>query len=688
MMTAQYWSHQSGRKDTEMWNKQWERVDRFLKKWKLIERGDHILLGISGGADSVCLARYFLAKRESLALNLYAVHVNHMLRGDEAKRDEEFVREFCRQWNIPLHVEYRDIKKESREKKCSEEEAGRLARYECFTNYARQHQCSKIAVAHHQNDVAETILFRMIRGTGVQGMAGILPVNGEIIRPFLCLSREEIIDVLKELKQDYVDDSTNKCEEYSRNYIRHRILPEMEHINKKATVHVSELGMQMQELLAYITPKMDALYKEKLVHRENGELFLEEQVFYEMDLFEQKEILRRMLFETCGHQKDISLVHIEQLLTLMGNQEGKQQDCPYNVLARKTGEGLVLTKKSKSVKSAEQPLENSLENPLEDSLEVEFSILPWNGGKVAKRDCVKYFDYDKMKYKPCLRTRESGDYFIMDKEGHHKSLARYFIDAKVPSADRGKQVLLADGSHIMWILGGRISEFYKVSSDTKRVLKVSVQKDKKVKNFKMEDTKMADKINVLIPEETVDAKIKEIGEQISKDYAGKEVHLICILKGGVFFACELAKRITVPVSLDFMQVSSYGNATESSGIVRIKKDLDDTMENKEVIIVEDIIDSGRTLHYLIPVLKQRNPASIRLCALLNKPDRREVEVQIDYLGFDIPDEFVVGYGLDYAQKYRNLPFIGVVEPDAAEDAPEEAEGAENVTGEEKGENVE
>ena len=175
---------------------------------------------------------------------------------------------------------------------------------------------------------------------------------------------------------------------------------------------------------------------------------------------------------------------------------------------------------------------------------------------------------------------------------------------------------------------------------------------------------MADKINVLIPEETVDAKI---------------------IKGGVFFACELAKRITVPVSLDFMQVSSYGDATESSGIVRIKKDLDDTMENKEVIIVEDIIDSGRTLHYLIPVLKQRNPKSIRLCALLNKPDRREVEVQIDYLGFDIPDEFVIGYGLDYAQKYRNLPFIGVVEPEAAEDAEE---GAEQVSGEEKGDNVE
>ena len=192
---------------------------------------------------------------------------------------------------------------------------------------------------------------------------------------------------------------------------------------------------------------------------------------------------------------------------------------------------------------------------------------------------------------------------------------------------------------------------------------------------------MADKISVLIPEEKVIDKIKERGERISTDYAGKEVYLICILKVGVFFACELAKHITVPVSLDFMQVSSYGNATSSSGIVRIKKDLDDSMEGKEVIIVEDIIDSGRTLHYLIPVLKQRNPESIRLCALLNKPDRREVDVQIDYLGFDIPDEFVVGYGLDYAQKYRNLPFIGIVEPDVSgEEAEAEPERKGEIVG--------
>lgn len=173
---------------------------------------------------------------------------------------------------------------------------------------------------------------------------------------------------------------------------------------------------------------------------------------------------------------------------------------------------------------------------------------------------------------------------------------------------------------------------------------------------------MADKINVLIPEETVDAKIKEIGEQISKDYAGKEVHLICILKGGVFFTCELAKRLELPVTLDFMSVSSYGNDTKSSGVVRIVKDLDEPLAGKDVLIVEDIIDSGRTLSYLIEVLKQRGPESIRLCTLLDKPERRvKKQVTVDYTCFTIPDEFVVGYGLDYAQKYRNLPYIGVVE---------------------------
>ena len=174
---------------------------------------------------------------------------------------------------------------------------------------------------------------------------------------------------------------------------------------------------------------------------------------------------------------------------------------------------------------------------------------------------------------------------------------------------------------------------------------------------------MEPKIEVMIDEETVEARIAEIAKQLSEEYEGKTLHIIGVLKGSVFFMCELAKKLTVPVTMDFMSVSSYGNGTASSGAVRIVKDLDEPLEGKDVLIVEDIVDSGNTLHYLVEILRKRNPESIRICTLLDKPDRRVAEVHVDYVGFNIPDEFVVGYGLDYAQKYRNLPYIGVVEVD-------------------------
>ncbi|ABX40529.1 hypoxanthine phosphoribosyltransferase [Lachnoclostridium phytofermentans] len=172
---------------------------------------------------------------------------------------------------------------------------------------------------------------------------------------------------------------------------------------------------------------------------------------------------------------------------------------------------------------------------------------------------------------------------------------------------------------------------------------------------------MAENIKVLISEEEISKKIKELGEEISKEYAGKTLHLICVLKGGVFFMTELSKHITIPVTIDFMSVSSYGDSTVSSGRVRILKDLDESIDGRDVLVVEDIIDSGRTLAYLLDLLKNRQPNSLKLCTLLDKPSRREVDVNVDYTGFQIPDDFVVGYGLDYAQIYRNLPYIGVVQ---------------------------
>ncbi len=171
---------------------------------------------------------------------------------------------------------------------------------------------------------------------------------------------------------------------------------------------------------------------------------------------------------------------------------------------------------------------------------------------------------------------------------------------------------------------------------------------------------MTDNIRVLISEEQVNERIKEIARQISEDYKGKSVHLICILKGSVFFSCDLAKRITLPVTMDFMSVSSYGNEKVSSGRVRIVKDLDESIQDKEVLIIEDIIDSGRTLAYLMEMLSSRAPKSLNICTLLDKPERRVTDVEVKYVGFEIPDEFVVGYGLDYQQNFRNLPFVGVI----------------------------
>lgn len=174
---------------------------------------------------------------------------------------------------------------------------------------------------------------------------------------------------------------------------------------------------------------------------------------------------------------------------------------------------------------------------------------------------------------------------------------------------------------------------------------------------------MSENIRVLLPEEELASRIAELGAQISKDYEGESVFLVCVLKGAAFFACELAKRITVPVTIDFMATSSYGSGTVSTGVVKIKKDLDLDVSGQNVIIVEDIIDSGNTLNFLGQLFKERNAKSVRMCTMLDKPDRREVDVQVDYTGFTIPDQFVVGYGLDYDQKYRNLPYIGVVELD-------------------------
>jgi hypoxanthine phosphoribosyltransferase len=172
----------------------------------------------------------------------------------------------------------------------------------------------------------------------------------------------------------------------------------------------------------------------------------------------------------------------------------------------------------------------------------------------------------------------------------------------------------------------------------------------------------ADVAEILIEEEALQARIEELGREISADYEGRDLLLVGVLKGAVFFLADLMRELSVPCEIDFMAISSYGDGTDSSGVVRILKDLDESIAGRNVLVVEDIIDSGLTLSYLIRSLAAREPASLEICALLTKPDRREIDVPVRYVGFDIPNKFVIGYGLDYAERYRNLPYIGVLDP--------------------------
>ena len=165
---------------------------------------------------------------------------------------------------------------------------------------------------------------------------------------------------------------------------------------------------------------------------------------------------------------------------------------------------------------------------------------------------------------------------------------------------------------------------------------------------------------VLIAEDAIAARIRELGAEVARDYAGKDLLLICVLKGAIFFLADLMRAIELPLEIDFMAISSYGASTDSSGVVRILKDLDVSIEGRDVLIVEDIIDSGLTLSYLVRTLRGRKPASLEICALLTKPDRREMDVPVRYVGFEIPDRFVIGYGLDFAERFRNLPYVGVL----------------------------
>ena len=630
---------------------------RYIKKNNLIHKGDTIVVGVSGGADSVCLLLLLQDLKQEWDLTIHVVHIHHGIRGREADRDADCVRELAARLGLPFRLVKKDVPSLAARWGRTEEEAGRIVRYDVFSEYVRQIGGGLIAVAHHRDDQAETVLFQLFRGSGPRGLSGMAPKRGNIIRPLLFAGREEIEAYLNARGISYCTDSTNEMAEYTRNVIRHEILPLAEEkVNAHAAAHIAAAAEKAAAWRQFIEKMGEDAY----VRVMSGEDTLNIEKFLREEPVLQDEILRHIFERRVPGAKDIGEIHYGMVRGLMDSGTGKSVRLPGSLVAAREYEEIrFYTEESSCEKAPEDKYPIWTKEEAEkirhlDYQGVKISIevkkredLP---AKFPEKDYTKWFDYDMIKDVLILRNPQEGDYFALD-SGGKKKLSRYYIDCKIPRCERKKQLVLAEDNHVLWALPGRMSAAYKISDYTKMVLVVTMEMR----------IRMKEQIKVLIDEETVHAKIRELAERINRDYEGKKVHLVCILSGSVFFTCELAKYIKVPLTMDFMRVSSYGDGTSSSGSISVDQDLKISIENRDVIIVEDIVDSGRTLAFLANMLAKRNPSSLKICTLLDKPDRRVTEVEVAYTGFVIEDLFVVGVGLDYAQKYRNLPYIGELE---------------------------
>ena len=451
----------------------------YIKENNLIEQGDIVITGVSGGADSVCLFRMLLEIREKIGFRIYAVHVEHGIRGEEAIRDMEFVEKLCRKYNIECSVYHYDVKKMAKERKLSVEEAGRMARYQAFSleKQKRAGEAStKIAVAHHKNDNVETFLLHLVRGSGMEGLKAMELMRGEIIRPLLFLDRKEIEEYLEDISQDFCTDSTNLTDEYARNKIRLNVLPELEKINSKAVKNIHEATQKITMAQDYLTVMMEKEYK-AILKKEQWGYALDIEGLKNVHEYMRSEVIKQALYECAGNRKNIGAIHINAVNKLLFMENGKEMALPYKIKAVRAYDVIQLKKEKKEEikKEISVIINQSGQYNIPDTQEEFLVSLEENHKKnvnIKEKTYTKCFDYDKIENDLVIRNRKSGDYLVIDDLGHRQSLKAFFINEKIQKDLRGELLLLADGSHILWIVGYRISEAYKVSGDTKRILKI------------------------------------------------------------------------------------------------------------------------------------------------------------------------------------------------------------------------
>lgn len=459
------------------------KVKQYLKKYKMFENGDSVIVGLSGGADSVCLLHMLSEFRKEYELKLTAVHVHHGIRGAEADRDMDFAEQFCRERDINLKVFYYDVPKYAKENGMSEEEAGRKLRYEAFENLRPPE--GKIAVAHNLNDSVETFLHNLCRGSGIAGLTGIKPVNGHIIRPVLCLERKEIEDYLERNQIRYIHDSTNFDEGYTRNKIRLNVLPYlMENINAESILHINSAAQELGEAERFLK-EQTILWYNQVFFEHNNCIYADKKMFREMDSYMGRRTIRLALHNLAGKLKDITRQHVTDIEMLAERQSGRYIMLPYGITVRTEQEYLVFERQQGNGGETE-PDEISVLQPGEyefgdyvfevqiiDVEENEIIKDFENNFKKTQKLCTKWFSYDKINSTVQLRYRQPGDYLTINSDGGKKKLKSYMIDEKIPVSMRDKIPVLADGAHVMWVFGYRMSEWYKVTAGTKRILKIT-----------------------------------------------------------------------------------------------------------------------------------------------------------------------------------------------------------------------
>lgn len=488
--------------DSNIYNK----IKIFCKKRKLIEQGDGIVAGISGGADSVFLLEFLMGLKKEMGLRLYVVHVNHGIRGDAAKSDEKLVERIAKENNIDYKCFYADIPKMAQKNHCSDEEMGRLFRYECFERVRSELGFTKIAVAHHMDDQAETVLFQLARGSALRGICGMMPKNGYIIRPLLAVSRAEIESELSSLGIPYALDLTNFEEDYSRNRLRLNVLPYLEEYIQPETVsHISRTAEYMQEIRSYIDSQAQVVFK-KIVLCSAGRAEVSVKSLSSQDIVIKRECLFLMMESVCGRRKDLTGKHVEELLMLLDGTTGKRLSLPYKMNAGKDYDlfwisGCDDVFKNKRIKNECQINIQCVRDNYEDGNMLfpdsgcngqivlageDYHKLSWErkhsiniqglelSALKEKNSCTKWFDYGKIKNALVFRKPKQGDFLWISPDGGKKKLSRLFIDRKIPISERSKLWVLAEGAHILWVPSlNRGSAYYYVGEGTVEALLIN-----------------------------------------------------------------------------------------------------------------------------------------------------------------------------------------------------------------------